>query len=1148
MINQPIDFYSQAPASPKRSPTAPLDSSVAITTPTATSSTTQSSSSSPKADIKETSSSNLESTTNATPVDDRYVPSSSTTAPPKALSDQTNQKLNEEKRNHSTYEDISDPEDDEQMQVVIKCCICDENIPPNSKSSSITKSNCHLYGLGPDDIKLGMEVCLNCKFKHILRECPIQSCKTAKRKVRRLKLLPHQWFDLSPDVKQSIAKELNIPLDVKKGCTRCVIRISRRIGAISPLLAYTRRSLQDSSQDWNENEINALKDGLSTKGKNWPEISSIIVTKSPEQCKDFYFNFKFKLDLNQYIENYWTKKGENLQASDSEDYWKDMSEDDTEATSSADERHEKSASDTASASSPLMKITNELVNDVVAKPPSVPNESNVPDNVNYENKLADLRVISTSQGSLKSDYDSSATVSADEGRGNCEEDLRNSPPSNKHPSRGNSAVSVYPIPNHVMFSQNPDRGIRSLGHNTLSIPDQPQPFVHGIRPMDIHQLQRPRLPFPVHSEPVPPKSSPSASCGLPSAIKTEKISPVSFPEEKPRFVRDLIYLAIERSFRSDNEPAKTTPLPLTPESTHSIPISTNQDRKNLTISSSSLPISSPFPIYPPSEIKKEMGNEPCKFSSTLKPPIQNEIRKRYDSQPTPPQAQPHYLVKPEGMPPVMRGYPMGYTPASLEPDNEVQDLSKKNRRSDDPGGYNSFPPSKREKFDPSSKNLMVDHKNSSRHLPLTPPPAHFHQLKRPPTVDLPLTNLSSETMGLSVGSSRGDGVFASSRNIDPSRVEAEGYHYIERPSSGPLPLHPPGSSPLLRLAIRSPMNKPPILTAPSMSHTPPLQQMMVGPPSNKNYPVPVSLQLSPKPAGIRDTRTAPIVSTAGSITQGTPIIMTQQQHGSLHFNQYGDARYEGLFRGLPPTHPKDSGSITLGTPVTQGPSKRNLESSSSPSLAPGSMPYRNQSVIKSAYTPNPGNFDPSSIDPYYRRMSPSSLPYPSPNQPPFHPSSLNYHLPEGHIKPGFQVESQSSSKQIMIDFNTSKQMQTSRKPWTGHPNEPNPHPSHLPPQPRTPVTMYPYPPGNIQQAHTPGGIPSPVLMSGVDHRHSNSSPNTSRSASGDHHSFSPTPEHWMKQVQRPGYPIVAMVRLHENFSMILIAIFSSTNIYSIFFP
>ena len=183
--------------------------------------------------------------------------------------------------------------------------------------------------------------------------------------------------------------------------------------------------------------------------------------------------------------------------------------------------------------------------------------------------------------------------------------------------------------------------------------------------------------------------------------------------------------------------------------------------------------------------------------------------------------------------------------------------------------------------------------------------------------------------------------------------------------------------------------------------------------------------------------------------------------------------------------------------------------------------------------PGPGVYEPNPMDSYYRRIPESNMPYPphshpTPTQSPYHGSPINFPPNEGHMKNKFLVESQSSTNQIMIDFNTSKQMQPrqlSSDVKESHSissllSRPSDSSSHLSPQGRVPQSMYPFSPqSNLSNIAAASGISPQVNVGNNDHKYHNPSlaprlmhSNPSRS--------SPTQEHW---IPKPGptsnYPI-----------------------------
>lgn len=46
------------------------------------------------------------------------------------------------------------------------------------------------------------------------------------------------------------------------------------------------------------------KEGLRQHGANWEAIADMVGTKNKEQCRNFYFNYKRKLGLEEILQEY----------------------------------------------------------------------------------------------------------------------------------------------------------------------------------------------------------------------------------------------------------------------------------------------------------------------------------------------------------------------------------------------------------------------------------------------------------------------------------------------------------------------------------------------------------------------------------------------------------------------------------------------------------------------------------------------------------------------------------------------------------------------------------------------------------------------------------------------------------------------------
>ena len=391
-----------------------------------------------------------------------------------------------------------------------ECFVCKGQLQVYSKSKPITKNNCHYYGILPESLTNEARACLDCRFKYIRKKCPVPSCKTQERKVKRLKSLPQKWFDLNPDLRRIYSQEMNVPVDTKKCCTRCFMRISRRIGALSSerLVAY--------HETWNEEDITTLRKLLQEYGRNWALISSSL-KKPLKECMKFSYTNKYKLNLYSHS----LESGKMAHDSDSDEFWNSLT-DDSEETSSADEGNGQSTSDTASASSP--PVLNSDENRTSVNTASVATTTSVGLADIQSGKLQDLRGLSSSQASLKSDNDSSATMSADEGHADVDRERRSSSPSSL--ARGvptSNQDSIYSPLNNSYLSR-PAEGLIAQRAQRVQVPSF---------------LINPNAPSTTNRAPVHPVSS------VPMVTK-----------EEPTCVRDLIYQAIEMSLQNPNKPSK----------------------------------------------------------------------------------------------------------------------------------------------------------------------------------------------------------------------------------------------------------------------------------------------------------------------------------------------------------------------------------------------------------------------------------------------------------------------------------------------------------------------------------------------------------------------------------------------------------------
>lgn len=123
--------------------------------------------------------------------------------------------------------------------------------------------------------------------------CPLPTCPNPKDRVKRFRNLPARLFELAPEERDPIIKELQIPPNVTKCCSACLTRIKRKMGA--HLLGTT--SLSDE-------EIQQFRNKLQDIGPKWSQLAEQL-NKSATVLKTFYYNYKKKYGFDQAVNEYY---------------------------------------------------------------------------------------------------------------------------------------------------------------------------------------------------------------------------------------------------------------------------------------------------------------------------------------------------------------------------------------------------------------------------------------------------------------------------------------------------------------------------------------------------------------------------------------------------------------------------------------------------------------------------------------------------------------------------------------------------------------------------------------------------------------------------------------------------------------------------
>ena len=108
---------------------------------------------------------------------------------------------------------------------------------------------------------------------------------------------------------EPISSFTEIPDGTKKICSACLTRLTRKITQVTG----TSENHKPTSEErlgtevllWRDDEIETLKGCLRNSGKNWSMMSeSLNKTKSPEQCKKFFYGQRKKYQLDKLVLEY----------------------------------------------------------------------------------------------------------------------------------------------------------------------------------------------------------------------------------------------------------------------------------------------------------------------------------------------------------------------------------------------------------------------------------------------------------------------------------------------------------------------------------------------------------------------------------------------------------------------------------------------------------------------------------------------------------------------------------------------------------------------------------------------------------------------------------------------------------------------------
>ncbi|CAG7829944.1 unnamed protein product [Allacma fusca] len=222
------------------------------------------------------------------------------------------------KRKEDTKENIDmDTSDEENMELngekggPHNCSVCKTSLETFLLSRPLVRSQATQYGLNEEDIHPGDRVCTSCRCKAVRRRykpnCPIPTCPARRARIKRLRPFPPKWAELSEEIREAICAKYQIPPNVTKCCTACFNRISRRLNPNTSL--DTPDDPGSDTTRWTDEEIDTFKKALVELGTDWCKLSERISTKSDLQCRNFYFNFRKKHGLDALVQEFKKSKG-----------------------------------------------------------------------------------------------------------------------------------------------------------------------------------------------------------------------------------------------------------------------------------------------------------------------------------------------------------------------------------------------------------------------------------------------------------------------------------------------------------------------------------------------------------------------------------------------------------------------------------------------------------------------------------------------------------------------------------------------------------------------------------------------------------------------------------------------------------------------
>lgn len=329
-----------------------------------------------------------------------------------------------------------------------------------TRTRPLEKGRGHQYGIPDDVIPANAIVCHNCATSCRTRStnCPLPTCPNPKDRVTRFRNLPAHLFELAPEIRDPVINEFQIPPNVTKCCSACLIKIKRKLGPHLPATSLT------------DDEIAKFKTLLQDIGPKWPQLAESL-GKTAVALKSFYFHYKKKHAFDLAVTEYYkSHPSEERQSSMTDGDESDLS------TSSSDEME---SSDTASVASLKSGSTNAAIVSASKTEDSMESSTSTVKEDRLQPPVSQpLRKIRSEE------YDSSATETADE-ENEASPGTRHSPKVVLYPNQ--TTITMVPT-----TMQNGPRDTSELNVRDVML----DVIERSLKTNQMHQPPKPSIPKP----------------------------------------------------------------------------------------------------------------------------------------------------------------------------------------------------------------------------------------------------------------------------------------------------------------------------------------------------------------------------------------------------------------------------------------------------------------------------------------------------------------------------------------------------------------------------------------------------------------------------------------------------------------------------